>query len=70
MWKWSASDIQDCLEYIIKEQETFAIDTEYYPELLATETMELFGSTDNKITSDKMVKMYLRRSSISPMWDC
>ena len=59
MWTWSASDIKDCLEYIIKEQETFANDTEYYPELLATETMELFGSTDNKITSDKMVKMYL-----------
>ena len=70
MWTWSASDIKDCLEYIIKEQETFANDTEYYPELLATETMELFGSTDNKITSDKMVKMYLRRSSISPLWDC
>ena len=70
MWTWSASDIKDCFEYIIKEQETFANDTEYYPELLATETMELFGSTDNKITSDKMVKMYLRRSSISPLWDC
>ena len=32
---------------------TFKITTEYYLELLTSETMKLLGSTENKITKDK-----------------
>ena len=32
---------------------TFRIKTRYYLELLTPETMELFGSTENKINKDK-----------------
>ena len=32
---------------------TFKIKTEYYLELLTSDTMKLLGSTENKITKDK-----------------
>ena len=34
------------------------IKTGYYLELLTPETMKLLGSAENKITKDKIVKMY------------
>ena len=37
---------------------TFKIKTGYYLELLTPERMKLLGNTQNKITKDKMVKMY------------
>ena len=37
----------------------FKIKAEYYYNLLTPETMKLLGSTKNKITKDKMGKMYL-----------
>ena len=37
----------------IEKRITFKIKTGYYLELLTHETMELFGSTENKITKDK-----------------
>ena len=43
----------------IENRITFEIKTGYYLELLTLETMKLLGSTKNKITRDKMVKMYL-----------
>ena len=42
----------------IKNSTTFKIKSGYSRELLTTETMKLFGSTENKITKDKTVKMY------------
>ena len=38
---------------------TFKIKNGYYLELLTPKTMKLLGSTESKITKDKMVKMYL-----------
>ena len=37
----------------------FKIKNGYYLELLTPETMKLLGSTENKITGEKMVKMFL-----------
>ena len=42
----------------IENRITFKIKTGYYLELLTPETMKLLGTTKNKITKDKMVKMY------------
>ena len=60
----SVSDIQDYFECIIKKHEienrfTFQVKTGYCLELLTSETMKLLESTKNKITKDKMVKMFL-----------
>ena len=63
---YSESDIQHCFGYAIKKHEpikicinkiekriTFVTKTGFYLELLMTETMRLFGSTENGITKDK-----------------
>ena len=42
----------------IENRITFKIKNGYSLELLTKETMNLFGSTKNKITKDKMEKMY------------
>ena len=38
---------------------TFKIKNGYYRELLTPETMKLLGSTESKITGEKMVRMFL-----------
>ena len=43
----------------IENRIKFKIKNEYYLELLTPETMKLLGSTENKITGEKMVKMFL-----------
>ena len=69
---YSASDSQECFEYILKKHGektvncsmiiyinktenriTFKVKTGYYLELLMPETMELLGSTKNKITASE-----------------
>ena len=40
------------------QEQIFKIRKGYYLELLTPETMELLGSTESKITKDKMVKMF------------
>ena len=64
---YSVSDIQDYFEYILKKHGentnkpsiqientvTFKIKNGYTLEILTKETMELVGSTENKITKDK-----------------
>ena len=42
----------------IENRITFKIKNGYSLELLTRETMKLLGSTENKITKDKMVKIY------------
>ena len=42
----------------IENRITFKIKNGYSLELLTPETMKLLGSTENKITKDKTVKMY------------
>ena len=42
----------------IENRVTFKIKNGYSLELLTPETMKLLGSTENKITKDKTVKMY------------
>ena len=42
----------------IENRITFKIKTGYNLELLTPETMKLRGSTENRITKDKNVKMY------------
>ena len=43
----------------IENRITFKIKTEYYLELLTPDTIKLLGSTGNKITKIKMMKMFL-----------
>ena len=43
----------------IENRITFEIKTRYYLELLSLVTMKLLGSTENQITRDETVKMYL-----------
>ena len=43
----------------IENRVTFKIKNGYYLELLTPETMKLLGSSESKITKDKMVKMFL-----------
>ena len=42
----------------IENRITFKIKNGYSLELLTPETMKLLGSTENKITEEKTVKMY------------
>ena len=42
----------------IENRVTFKIKNGYSLELLTPETMKLLGSTENKITEEKKVKMY------------
>ena len=42
----------------IENRITFKIKSGYNLELLTPETMKLLGSTENRITKDKNVKMY------------
>ena len=54
-------DKQSIIIYVnkIESRIRFKIITGYYLELLASETMKMLRSTKNKITKNKMVKMYL-----------
>ena len=50
------------IEIIVSKNEnriTFKIKNGYYLELLTPETMKLLGSTESKITGEKMVRMFL-----------
>ena len=62
IWEKHGENIDDPSGQIyvnkIKNSTTFKIKSGYSRELLTTETMKLFGSTENKITKDKTVKMY------------
>ena len=42
----------------IENRIAFKVKTGYYYELLTPKTMKLLGSTENKITRDKIVKMH------------
>ena len=56
---YSVSDIQDYFEYILEKHGkktgriTFKIKTEYYLKYLSPETMQIFGGTKSKITTDE-----------------
>ena len=51
---YSAPDVQDCFEYIIKKYETLTdVKTVYYLELLTPGIIKLFQITKNKITNIK-----------------
>ena len=43
----------------MKMRITFKVKTAYYQEFLTSETIKLLWSTKNKITKEKMMKMYL-----------
>ena len=50
------------IEIFVRKNEnriTFKIKNGYYLDLLTPETMKLLGSTESKITGEKMVRMFL-----------